>query len=381
MTGEGRQKPLLVILVLLMLIVGGMIMSWRLAQQAPMAGTSQPLPKQESTNTVTLLAVGDIMLARSLNTLTLRYGDDYPFVEIQALLRDADLTFGNLESPISGRGRAMPGKQIAFRGRPVMAQILAQTGFDVLSVANNHAVDYDSEALEDTLNLLWEKGVAAVGAGENIDEARQPVIIEKDGVRVGFLAYTIFADTWFHAGYKRPFRATEERSGVAPLEEEMILEDLAALKPRVDIVVISLHWGVEYQHTPQPDQVKLAHRLIDQGATLIIGHHPHVIQGVERYNNGLIAYSLGNFVFDQNNHVNTRQGLILQTRLAKRGVKSVSVLPVFIDKSQPYQMTGPDALQLLSQVNEMTRRLGTRCLVENDCLTIPFDSERETASP
>ena len=130
---------------------------------------------------VSLVAVGDIMLARKVERLMQAHGTDYPFARIEHKLQEADITFGNLESPLSERGSPLPGKGICFRARPEMAARLKQAGLDVLSVANNHALDYDTDAFLDTLELLRSSQIEPVGGGRNIDEARQPVIIEKNG--------------------------------------------------------------------------------------------------------------------------------------------------------------------------------------------------------
>ena len=327
-------------------------------------------PMKEPSLEISFLAVGDVMLARKVERLMQANGDSYPFIKISSHLKKADLTFGNLESPLSDRGTPLPGKGIQFRGRPQLANTLRESGFDVLSVANNHALDYDAPAFLDTIELLREAGVLTVGGGQDLTEARRPVIVEKNGLKVGILAYTDFADIYFDYSYRRSFEATDERSGVAPLREDMILEDLAELKPYVDVVIVSLHWGTEYSPVPDKSQQVMAKALIDGGAHLIIGHHPHIIQGFEQYKNGLIAYSLGNFIFDQNQHVYTREGLILEVNLIPGGLGEIRVRPVFIEESQPYLLEGQAAQQLLEKVQNQTRRLGTESVINGDYLEL-----------
>ncbi|MGE5397346.1 MAG: CapA family protein [Chitinophagales bacterium] len=326
---------------------------------------------------VSLTAVGDVMLARHVGELMLTKGDNYPFQKITPTLKSADITIGNLESPISDRGTAMPGKGICFRARPEAGEAVRSAGFDVLSIANNHSLDYDNLAFLDTMFILRDLGMKTVGGGRNISEARQPVIITKDGLKVGILAYTIFADLFYSYSYQRSFEATEEQSGVAPLNKEIVLEDLAKLKPQVDITIVSLHWGTEYNEEPDQQQRVLAKELVDGGADLIIGHHPHIVQGVERYKNGLIAYSLGNFIFDQNQHVYTRQGFILKAILTPQGAKKIQLLPVFIDHSQPRLMKGEEAESFLEQVKMETEELGTGADIQNNSLVIT--EEKTTA--
>jgi poly-gamma-glutamate synthesis protein (capsule biosynthesis protein) len=255
-------------------------------------------------------------------------------------LKGFDIAFCNLESPISDQGQPVPGKGIAFRAPLEAMETLRMGGFDVISFANNHALDYRDEAFGQTLSLLRQDGVKTVGAGENLTASRQPAVFEKNGVKVAFLAYTDMADLWFSSSYKRPFRADETRCGVAPLEEDLILEDIAAVKSSVDVVVVSLHWGVEYTSGPTDQQQKLAHDLIDAGANLIIGHHPHVFQGFEVYGGGLIAYSLGNFVTDQSFDDIVRESMIATFTLGPSGVTKTEVVPAFLTDNQPRTLSG-----------------------------------------
>jgi poly-gamma-glutamate synthesis protein (capsule biosynthesis protein) len=295
-------------------------------------------------------------------------------------LKGFDITFCNLESPISDQGQPVPGKGIAFRSPLKAMETLRMGGFDVISFANNHALDYRDEAFGQTLSLLRQDGVKTVGAGENLTASRQPAVFEKNGVKVAFLAYTDMADLWFSSSYKRPYRADETRCGVAPLEEDLILEDIAAVKSSVDVVVVSLHWGVEYTSGPTDQQQKLAHDLIDAGANLIIGHHPHVFQGFEVYGGGLIAYSLGNFIFDQNQRLETRQGLLLETTLTPEGLKKVRVRPALIEQSQPQEPDGEMENAMLAQLQEYCDDLGTTTSVQNGYLEIILSQTEESSS-
>jgi len=243
---------------------------------------------QESTSSeVSLTATGDIMLARNVGKIIAKQGYDYPFRLLDGRLAAADITFGNLESPLSDKGKALYGKSVVFRGDPEMVPVLAQQGFDIVSLANNHAMDYNSEALIETITLLKENNVEPVGAGPNLTDARKAVIITRNGLRIGFLAYSDKYKTDFLI--RKSFAADDDSYGVSPLDKDMILQDLKALESQVDVTVVSLHWGKEYNSSPASSDKKLAHDIIDGGAELIIGHHPHRLQGVERYKKGLIA--------------------------------------------------------------------------------------------
>ena len=163
-------------------------------------------------------------------------------------------------------------------------------------------LDYGETALLDTIDLLKKNGIAPVGAGRNSEIAGKPAIRYAGGTRTAFLAY--------NCTLPESYYAREKHSGVSSGEIIKIIRDIAGIRKKVDLIVVSFHWGKEYEEIPTKGQVKLAHRTINAGADLIIGHHPHVLQGIEFYRGGLIAYSLGNFVFDQK-HGDTRKGMFL----------------------------------------------------------------------
>lgn len=320
---------------------------------------------------VSLTAVGDIMLGRNVGKAITKNGDDYPFRLLDGYLAEADITFGNLESPLSNGGKKLYGKSVVFRGDPAMGTVLAEQGFDILSLANNHIMDYNAEALLDTIDVLNENNIEPIGAGENLADACQAVIINSNGLRIGFLAYSDKYNTDLLV--RKSFAATDDSCGVAPLNRNAILADIRELETEVDVVVVSLHWGKEYKSKPAAADVKLAHDIIDGGAALVIGHHPHRLQGVERYGKGLIAYSLGNFVFDQKSLLYMRQSAILDVKLAPGEVLEASVIPVLIADSQPAILTGSKANTLLKKIAGYCKKLDTTTIIENDRLLIDMD--------
>lgn len=337
---------------LAMLLLGGADMPASAEKAIPVSGQEVQRPK------VTLAAVGDVMLARKVGRLMEEQGNDYPVKNIAGTLARADITFGNLESPIGTGGRPLPQKGIWFRAQPDSAEALVTAGFDVVSVANNHAVDYDGEVFMQTLDILDANEIKAVGGGADIDAARQPVVVEKNGLRIGFLAYSEMADIVWSLQYPRMLMATDEQPGIAPAGpayEDEILADVEKIASHVDALVLSLHWGNEYQYRPRQDQREFGRRLIDAGVDLVIGHHPHTLQGVERYKNGVIAYSLGNFIFDQNFSQQTTEGLMLEATLSPVGVESVAFKPVVIPQSQPQLAQGKDA----DRINKLTAMLSS----------------------
>ena len=308
------------------------------------------------------------MLGRNVGKAIEKQGYNYPFSALDGYMAKADITFGNLESPLSTGGKKLYGKSVVLRGDPKMAPVLAEQGFDVLSLANNHMMDYNSDALLDTIAALRDSGIEPVGAGADLAEATQAVIMNSNGLRIGFLAYSDKYNTDFLV--KRSFAATGDSCGVAPLDRKGILEDIKALDAEVDVIVVSLHWGKEYKSKPASADVKLAHEIIDAGAALVIGHHPHRLQGVERYGKGLIAYSLGNFIFDQKSVLYMRQSMILDVELAPGEVVEATITPVLITNSQPAILTGSKASSLLKKIAGYCKKLNTNTIIENEKLII-----------
>ncbi len=260
--------------------------------------TATASPDQSATandGLVTLAAVGDVMLARSIGGRVSDGGAGEIFAGVGGLLAEADLAFANVECAISDLG-SPANKGYTFEAPPGSVEALLDAGIDVVSQANNHALDFGPDALLDTGTRLTAAGIAVAGSGANSTAARTPALVERRGVTFAFLAYV---DTAAEGSYNRAnWEATSDRAGVAWASAEAIAEDVVAAKKLADVVIVSMHAGVEYAETPTEVQRLYAETAIDAGATLVLGAHPHVLQPVEEYGGGLIAYSLGNFVFD-----------------------------------------------------------------------------------
>ena len=233
------------------------------------------------------------------------YGVDYPFDDIMDILINDDITIANFESSISLRGETYKPTGYGFRSRPYTLEGLVNGGIDTVSLANNHVLDYGEEAFKDTLDYLKKYDIRNVGAGENINEAEEALIIEKDNYTIGVIAYNSIIpwESW---------KATEDSVGTAWFSKEYndhIIENIKNTKKDCDLVFVILHWGVEYSDEPQDWQIELSHRMIDSGADGVIGHHPHILQGIEIYNDKPILYSIGNFVFLKKNEDAGRTGI------------------------------------------------------------------------
>lgn len=274
-------------------------------------------PENENVNPdVSLVFVGDIMLARAVGQRMEIENDFYwPFRLLGDYVRDFDLAVGNLESVISDKG-ANVGSIYSFRADPRVASPLASAGFDILSVANNHAWDYGRAAFEDSLNRIKTNGMDYVGGGFNFDEAHGGLIKEVNGTKIAFLAYTNLAPNGIGAAL--------DQSGISVTDLEHLEKDVKALKEKSDVVAVLFHWGEEYQTVHNSYQETVAKKAIAAGADIVVGHHPHVRQEITREGESWIAYSLGNFIFDQSFSMETMTGLALEVEIRDKKITEVS---------------------------------------------------------
>lgn len=326
---------------------------------------------------VELAAVGDVMLGRTVtaNSQTLSRVTDW--------LQSADLAFGNLEGVLSPPGRdpvtlskTYPGQSYRLvMGRQVPT-LLRQAGFDMLSLANNHALDLGSQALQDTLDSLGTAGLQAVGWLEAPDTVAEPYILTISGLRVAFLAYSQIPPAVPDPSGPQPARYTFQAAAA-----------LARARQQADIVIVSMHWGVEYQTTVDPAQRRTAQELLAAGADLVIGHHPHVVQGSELFQldldgasrTGFVAYSLGNFVFDQFKG-ETSTGLALRIYLDRSGLRAVQALPLQAT-TRPDWLPPEAESKIFRRVQPPAQRLAFICSPEDCQPTDPPSEQSLETSP
>jgi len=282
----------------------------------------------------------------------------YPFRNIRQLLSEADIAFANLETPLSDKAR----RNGAFRTPVAFAEGLAWAGIDVVSNANNHALDAEGEGLLDTKEALWRAGVGAVGTGRDLEDARRPFIVERNGVRVAFLAYSMFVNAGDAAF------ATPERSGVVPLDPFIIKEDIRRVRGRADYVAVSFHWSVENSQDVLPADQAFARDIIDAGADIVLGHHPHVPRGFEVYKGKPIFYSFGNLIFGHG-HTYWMDNYVARMTLTREGVTKIEVIPVGgrgNALSQPAPLRGREAQVVLQDIKERSAKIGTTVEIVGD---------------
>ncbi len=276
---------------------------------------------------ITISFVGDIMLSRGVQTYLEEYGYDYPYEDVSSIFLQDDLTIGNLECPITDRGSAAnKAKRFLFKADAQNASALKRAGFDCLNLANNHSMDYTSPGLHDTMAHLEENGLAYVGASENAS-AKKPYIFEKNGIRVGLLAYSALPPEGYFFNEDQP---TVQYVGT--LDFSGLEEDIASVD--CDFLIVYFHWGVEYQRYKSDTQELIAKKAIDSGADFVVGAHPHVLQKPEIYQGRYIYYSLGNFIFDKQIPPGTDETMILQITLDRNGLKGVKEIPAMIRKAK-----------------------------------------------
>jgi poly-gamma-glutamate capsule biosynthesis protein CapA/YwtB (metallophosphatase superfamily) len=310
------------------------------ANNTPTATPNQP---------VTLIAVGDIMLSRNVEQKMINKNDWlYPFRQTYETTTKGDIVFANLETPLIAGPIVNTGTMV-FRADPKAVAGLTFGGFNILSLANNHIKNKGTAGIDSTIAALDAANIKHTGAGDNATAAQQPAIIEINGKKFGFLAYV--QDGFTPASYE----ATATQSGSPFLNEETLISDLEKIQPQVDVMIVSMHAGVEYTLAPTAKQKSFAHTAIDHGAALVIGHHPHVVEPIEQYHDGYILYSLGNFIFDQMWSEETRQGALATVTFLDNIVTDVKLTAVKIyDYSQPRILNDAEGEAIVKRMTDFT---------------------------
>ena len=275
---------------------------------------------------VVITFAGDAMLDRRVrSSVNKNFGGDYnELFKNVSIFKDDDISFLNLEGPVSNVGHNV-GSIYSFRMDPLVINALQNTGIDIVSFANNHVGDYSLSAFKDTLKRLRSEGMLFTGAGSNYNEAREPTMIEKNNIMTCFLAFSDVGPIWM--------KATEDSPGILIASDSNFTDIIVQASHKCEVLVVSFHFGEEYKaHNAR--QEKLAHTAIDSGADIVVGAHPHVAQDIEIYKGKPIMYSLGNFMFDQYFSEATMQGLVVQLKAYKTG--EISDIKEFISKQNSF---------------------------------------------
>ena len=293
---------------------------------------------------IKMIACGDTSPVRKLENKVIKGKSSHILGNLKPVLQDADLVFANLEAVYSNRGVPLDRVPV-FRLNPKAFDIIKEANINVVSLANNHMFDYGHEAFVDTLDLLQKNNINSFGAGLTLANALKPAIFETQGIRFGFIGFRDKVPWWFN-----------DNGVITPqIQKKIVLKSINALRPKVDWLILSLHFGWEYQLFPSPKDVNLCRFFIESGVNIILGHHPHYPQGIEKYKDGLIVYSLGNFVWDQNLIGHTNSSYMTEISLSKGTIQSVKVIP-FCLKSN-YQLELLNDNSAIEEINLITNIL------------------------
>ncbi len=363
------MKQRFALFILLTFLSLALIVPWRIFTTGSGLGVrNQPLGTLQliANPAYRLMAVGDLNFA-GIESFLLN-DPHYPWIGTKKVLSTATILIGNQEVPFSNRGQVYVKKRWSLRADPRTAASLTTAGFDLVTLANNHIMDYGVSALEDTLFILNQNSIAHAGAGLNLAAARKPAVLKTpDGQRIAFLAYSQTFPAEFWAQVNRP--------GTANADSQILAADIRNAKTQADMVVVSFHWGEELLNYPKPYQKKFAHECIDAGASIVIGHHPHVLQGMEVYRGGLIAYSLGNFLFGSYSAKST-DSAILAVDFDRNGLIQAQVYPVNVNNREVSFQTklrhGADAQRVLADLRTFSAEFTTRIKTVGDTGIIPI---------
>jgi poly-gamma-glutamate capsule biosynthesis protein CapA/YwtB (metallophosphatase superfamily) len=318
-----------------------------------------PSPAATQTTAVSIAAGGDVMGAWGIDSAIGGYGADYVMKDIKKVLKPADVAFFNAEGPYSDTGTAATWKDVYFRGNPRLVPAMAKAGVDVVTMANNHCLDYGSAALLDSIRRFNANDIQVVGAGKNIAAAWKMRFVERKGVKIGFMGWTDVMPPGFAA------TRTGAGAAVGPMWSgaSTVTKAIRAAAGKVDILVASYHWGVEGQHYPIGQQIQEAHAAIDAGADLVMSHHPHWLQGIERYHGGLIMYSFGDLAFPPLSR-DAAETVIMTNVVSDRWIKTTITPYLLGSNGVPRRATGSDASGILAKLNSYSKARGTSITID-----------------
>ena len=309
---------------------------------------------------ISLAAVGDLMMSSWIIDVVKQEGVDFPFDSTRALLKKADLAIANLEAPLADVGKRYEDKTFTFKVPTNFIEGIKRSGLDVVNLANNHILDFGEDALASTISILDSNGIAFCGAGADKSIACAPTIVDHFGVKVAFLGFSMT--------FPKDFWAKRNSCGTCYPDEALLNRMITLAEEQADLTVVSFHWGAEKRATPKDYQIFFAHKAIDFGADLVLGHHPHVLQGLEVYKKKLIAYSLGNYVFGSfSNHA--KDSMVLSVQFTSEGLLAASVHPISVHNAtvnfQPRLYYGKKKQAVINYLNEISLELNKNSPVLN----------------
>ncbi|GIO84305.1 hypothetical protein J25TS5_12370 [Paenibacillus faecis] len=290
---------------------------------------------------------GDTIFSSKVAEKLEKEGYDYPYRYVRELFQNDDLSVVNLETPVTDGGTAAENKTFVFKSSPKALPELAKAGVEAVNLANNHTLDQGVEGLLDTIAHLKESKLHFVGAGKNSTEAYAPVYIERKGIVIALCGFTrVIPESHWAAG-KGPGVA-------AAYDASQAVKAIQSARKKADLVLVSVHWGKERTTKLEEHQTSLAHQFIDAGADLVIGGHPHVLQGLENYKGKWIAYSTGNFIFTKSKDPKTWETAVFAAECSRNGDCDLKLIPYKTELGQPVPMTEEEGAKVLKEVESFS---------------------------
>lgn len=320
----------------------------------PQVIESQVEVEDEEIAKLQISLVGDLLMDGSIRGYLDKHGQDYPWQMVKTYFQNDHISIGNLETSITNKGSKWPNKQFNFRSDPSNLKAMEVAGMDILALANNHILDYGYDGLLDTIKHIDSTGIKRVGAGKNKEDAMKAVILERQGIKIGVLsASRVVPDVKWYAGEKSPGLV-----GAYDGHIDGLLKEIEKTKKQVDLLILSIHWGIEKNPQPKDKDILLAKRLIDGGVDIIMGHHPHVLQGIEIYKGKPIFYSLGNFVFGSQGELTTNT-MIAQVNLIDGKMDNIEIIPLNIEGARPVPVNQETRKIKIDYLNKLSKGFGT----------------------
>ena len=315
-------------------------------QQPGDASNESTAPPEEPR--INLSFVGDVMMAGNVEKTLLEKGYDYPYSYVRELLSEDDYSIANLETPVTTRGTPHADKAYVYKSSPDSLPAMKEAGIDAVNLANNHTMDQGVEGLLDTFSALDANRIDYVGAGSDSRRAYAPVYAERNGIKLAVLGFSrVVPQVSWYAGKDKPGVA-------ASYDPALAVQAIKEADANADVVVVIAHWGEERKDFPVDHQKELARTYLDAGADLIVGGHPHVVQGLENIDGKWIAYSLGNFVFTRSTEPKTWDSMILQASCTKSGDCDLKILPFYTELARPVPMNETEGAALLNRIQSIS---------------------------
>ncbi|MBD0403032.1 CapA family protein [Flammeovirga sp. EKP202] len=317
---------------------------------------------------VSFCAVGDVLLDRDVKKVIKANGIQFPFNNVEALINGKDLAFFNMECPLANASDGYPiNKRYSFRAEPEYIQGLKFAGFNIASVANNHTIDLGKEGFLKTIENLNAGSIYTIGGGKNQEEAFRPLLLEKNGETFAFFGMLEFLLEGTIFNENKPYPAYGQI--------DRLCNEIKKINSDIDHIIISFHWGQESAVIPTSKQIEYAHKVIDAGADLVLGHHPHVLQSIETYKGKLILYSLGNFVFDNSAKLQ-KESVIFNCQFQNGQILNPELIPIYIDNCQPKIASKGIKKDILNHLNKVSNQFNTTFTLKGNSIKIDYQFEK-----